>query len=151
MKKIIVFLSACVMIMSFTACHEYTESEKISLQRECEALERQKVLTQKHLTDLQQRVVDLEMTRNAYSSGKNIKYIVKFKIKQGTFTLDIFEHVKNNMNAIEIEIPVDKGFYDKLKINQDITNSFKWGSLIFNGDFSNLHMKVIGKRIEYTY
>ena len=52
------------------------------------------------------------------------------------------------MNAIEIEIPVKKEYYDRLSVGQDITNSFKWGSLIVNGDFSTLHMKVIGKRVE---
>jgi hypothetical protein len=53
------------------------------------------------------------------------------------------------MNAIEFELPVDKSFYDKVKIGTDITDAFKYGSLIFNGDFSTLHTSVIGKRIEY--
>jgi len=81
-------------------------------------------------------------------SGREPKYIVKFKIKQGTFTLDIFEHAKNEMNSIEIEVPVNRDYYNRLSIGQDITDSFKWGSLVMDGDFSTLHMRVVGKRIE---
>jgi hypothetical protein len=75
-------------------------------------------------------------------------YIVKLEIKQSTFTLDIFEHIKNQVNAIEMEIPVDKRFYDSVRIGQEINRGFKYGSLIFNGDFSTLKVKVIGKRIQ---
>ena len=100
------------------------------------------------ISALSVEIHDLNAQKNSLVTGKEIKYIVKFKIKQGTFTLDIFEHAKNEMNSIEIEIPVNKDYYNKLTIGQDITDSFKWGSLIVNGDFSTLHMKVVGKRIE---
>lgn len=98
--------------------------------------------------DLRDEISNLRKEKAALQSGREPKYIVKFKIKQGTFTLDIFEHAKNEMNAIEIEVPVNRDYYNRLSIGQDITDSFKWGSLVMDGDFSTLHMKVIGKRIE---
>ena len=42
----------------------------------------------------------------------NTIYIVKIKIHQTTYTLDLEEHIKNKINDIEFEIPVDKSYYD---------------------------------------
>ena len=141
------------MAVLFTAC--YTTEDQKRLAQECKALEVQKTQLQQTITTLKERqanlstqVHDLTVQKNSIQTGREIKYIVKFKIKQGTFTLDIFEHAKNEMNSIEIEIPVNKDYYNSLSIGQDLTDSFKWGSLIMDGDFSTLHMKVIGKRIE---
>lgn len=75
-------------------------------------------------------------------------YLVTLQIKQSTFTLDIGEHIKNKMNAVEMTIAVDKRFYDSVKVGQDISNSFKTGSLLFNGDFSKLKVKVVKKQIK---
>lgn len=150
MRKFIVF---ALFAMLFTSC--YTTEDQKRLAQECKELQIQKTQLQQSIKSLNDRkdaldikVHDLYVQKNSLQTGKEIKYIVKFKIKQGTFTLDLFEHAKNEMNSIEIEIPVNKDYYNRLSIGQDITDSFKWGSLIVDGDFSTLHMKVIGKRIE---
>lgn len=137
----------------FASC--YTSEDQKKLQEDCKVLQSQKTTLvenvstlKKNISGLQKEVNDLTRERNALRSGREPRYIVKFRIKQGTFTLDIGEHIKNNMNAIEVELPVNKDFYNKLKVGQDITDSFKWGSLVMDGDFSTLHMKVINKRIE---
>ena len=44
------------------------------------------------------------------------KYVVTFCIKQTHFTLDLEEHLKDSMNEITIEIPVDKEYYDSVSI-----------------------------------
>lgn len=150
MKK---FIYLILFTLIFTAC--YTDNNRSELQAECKALVQQKENLQStvsrlndNVSYLSNQVRDLQAQKSAYETGREIKYIVKFQIKQGTFTLDIFEHIKNEMNSIEIEIPVNKAFYDRLSVGQDITDSFKWGSLVFNGDFSTLHMRVVNKRIE---
>lgn len=150
MRKFIVL--ALIAILSVSC---YTDEDQARLQRECKSLASEKRHLQGQvgalngqISALSAEIHDLNVQKNSLATGKEIKYIVKFKIKQGTFTLDIFEHAKNEMNSIEIEIPVNKDYYNKLTIGQDITDSFKWGSLIVNGDFSTLHMKVVGKRIE---
>lgn len=149
-KKFLVFAMFAVI---FTAC--YTDNDKNRLQLECKALAQQKENLQSTVsrlnnskTSLLKQIHDLQIQKSAYETGREIKYIVKFRIKQSTFTLDIGEHIKNGMNAIELEIPVNKSFYDKVSIGTEISNSFKMGSLLCNGDFSNLHMTVTGKRIE---
>ena len=150
MKKFIVL--ALIAILSVSC---YTNEDQARLQQECKSLASEKQHLQGQVSALNGQISalsteihDLNVQKNFLVTGKEIKYIVKFKIKQGTFTLDIFEHAKNEMNSIEIEIPVNKDYYNKLTIGQDITDSFKWGSLVVNGDFSTLHMKVVGKRIE---
>lgn len=82
-------------------------------------------------------------------SASNTIYIVKIKIHQTTYTLDIAEHIKNKINDIEFEIPVDKAYYDKCSIGQKVSDpGLKIGSLLVNGDFSKLKVKITGKRTE---
>jgi len=150
MKKFIIFAAiACL----FTAC--YTDEDQKRLQEDCVALRHQKEYLngqvghlEGQITTLNQKVSELNSERRALQAGREPRYIVKFKIKQGTFTLDIFEHIKNEMNSIEIEVPVCREYYNRLSVGQDLTDAFKWGSLVMDGDFSSLHMRVIGKRIE---
>ena len=80
-------------------------------------------------------------------SASNTIYIVKIKIHQTTYTLDLEEHVKNKINDIEFEIPVDKAYYDKCSIGQKVSEpELKIGSLLMNGDFSKLKINITGKR-----
>lgn len=139
--------------ITLTAC--YTDEDKAKLQAECKALTQQKANLQStisrmndNISTLNTQIHDLRLQKNSLETGREIKYIVKFRIKQSTFTLDIGEHIKNGMNAIELELPVSKSFYDRVSVGTEISKSFKMGSLLFNGDFSNLHMTVTGKRIE---
>ena len=139
--------------ITLTAC--YTDEDKAKLQAECKALTQQKANLQStisrmndNISTLNIQIHDLRLQKNSLETGREIKYIVKFRIKQSTFTLDIGEHIKNGMNAIELELPVSKSFYDRVSVGTEISKSFKMGSLLFNGDFSNLHMTVTGKRIE---
>lgn len=72
-------------------------------------------------------------------------YILRLKIKQTTFTLDIWEHAKNEMNAIEMSIPVEKSFWENQRSGNKLSDQWKPGSLLFNGDFSKLVVSVVGK------
>jgi hypothetical protein len=77
----------------------------------------------------------------------NTIYIVKIKIHQTTYTLDLEEHIKNKINDIEFEIPVDKSYYDNCSIGQKVSDpGLKLGSLLVDGDFSKLKVKITGKR-----
>ena len=74
-------------------------------------------------------------------------YLLTLQIKQSTFTLDIGEHIKNKANEIEMTIAVDKRFYNSVQVGEEISNSFKMGSLVFDGDFSSLKVRVKSKQI----
>jgi uncharacterized protein (UPF0147 family) len=94
MKKIAAFLFLTIVTVS---C--YTDEDQRLLQERCRQLSSQKAYLEQRVETLQSEVHDLSVTKNALRSGREIKYIVKFKIKQGTFTLDIFEHAKNVRTA----------------------------------------------------
>lgn len=74
-------------------------------------------------------------------------YVVELEFKQTSFTLDIGQHIKNNMNKLSINIPVIKEFYDAVNVGDEINKSFKIGSLIFDGDFERGKVVVKNKRI----
>lgn len=76
------------------------------------------------------------------------KYIITFNIKQSHFTLDIGQHLKDEMNDISIQIPVDKEYYDKVEVGDVIADDFRMGSLIFKGSFGNWDITVEDKCIQ---
>lgn len=86
-----------------------------------------------------------EISDNVAVEGS--KYVVTFKLSQSHFTLDIGEHLKDKMNEVEIEIPVDKEYYDNISIGTVINNEFRMGSLIFHGSFGNWKVTVTNKQI----
>ena len=75
------------------------------------------------------------------------KYVITFNIKQTHFTLDIGEHLKDTMNDISIEIPVDKEYYDSVEVGDTIDDSFRMGSFIWKGSFGNWKVTVESKDI----
>lgn len=83
------------------------------------------------------------------AKNTNVMYVVKFKIHQTTYSLSLGEYLKNRMNDLEFEIPVDKVYYDKCKVGDLINDpKLKIGSLIMDGDFSQLKIYISGKSIK---
>ncbi len=82
-----------------------------------------------------------------YLDGSKPLYILSIELSQSHFTLDIAEHMKDAMNAIEFDIPVDKDFYDEVKIGDEILDDFRMGSFIMNGSFGDWKMEVTHKRM----
>ena len=87
--------------------------------------------------------------KNTNVKNTNVMYVVKFKIHQTTYSLSLGEYIKNRMNDLEFEIPVDKVYYDKCKVGDLINDpKLKIGSLIMDGDFSQLKIYISGKSIK---
>lgn len=82
-----------------------------------------------------------------YLDGDKPLYILTLELSQSHFTLDISEHVKDAMNAIEFDIPVDKDFYNNVKIGDEILDDFRMGSFIMNGSFGDWEMEVKQKKV----
>lgn len=80
------------------------------------------------------------------SSGVE-RYMVTIEIKQSHFSLDISEHMKDEANAVEITIPVDKAFYNKVDEGTVIDDSFRAGSFWMKGSLGSWDIKVIDKEI----
>jgi outer membrane murein-binding lipoprotein Lpp len=92
MKKILAVLVVCLAI---AGC--YSENRRDYLKQECKNLEREysglissRNRLSEQISTLNTEIRDLRAERNALKSGRDPRYIVKFEIRQGTFTLDIF-------------------------------------------------------------
>ena len=152
MKKLLIFLALTV---SFISCGENYHRTQISeLKQEHKTLSTQVSTLRNSCDNLRQsqhylsaQVRELETEKRALSNGYEPNYILTLEIKQTTYTLDIGEHIKNSINAISMQIPVSKKFYNSVKIGTRISNDFKYGSLVFNGDFSELKVTVKDKQI----
>lgn len=88
----------------------------------------------------------IENNEFAIATSKYV-YIITVRVHQTTFTLSVSEHIKNKMNDIVFDIPVDKAYYDKCVIGQNVTDpELKLGSLLRDGNFSKLKIKIEGKK-----
>lgn len=76
------------------------------------------------------------------------EYLVTFKLHQVHFTLDIWEHVKDAANAVEVTIPVSKTFYNQVTVDQNIVDDFRVGSFLVNGSFGDWRMTVVRKEMK---
>lgn len=114
-----------------------------------------KTVTNEDVAKLESEITQLEAERdrlneeilNTKIDNGLAKYVITFNIKQTHFTLDIGEHLKDSMNDISIEIPVDKEYYDSVEVGDVIDDSFRMGSFIWKGSFGNWKVTVESKDI----
>ena len=112
-------------------------------------------ITNEDVAKLEDEIAQLETERdrlneeilNTKIDNGLAKYVITFNIKQTHFTLDIGEHLKDSMNDISIEIPVDKEYYDSVEVGNVIDDSFRMGSFIWKGSFGNWKVTVESKDI----
>ena len=137
-KKILAALLVGGMMLMLAGCGDNREdlnAEIDGLKAEISELENQR-------DSLKSEIADIKVDNGT------AKYIVTFNIKQSHFTLDLSEHMKDEMNDISIQIPVDKDYYDSVNIGDTITDDFRMGSLIMKGSFGNWDITVENKEIQ---
>ena len=113
-------------------------------------------VTNEDIAKLESEIAQLEAERdrlneeilNTKIDNGLAKYVITFNIKQSHFTLDLGEHLKDTMNDISIEIPVDKEYYDSVEVGDVIDDSFRMGSFIWKGSFGNWKVTVESKGIQ---
>lgn len=104
------------------------------LEQEYKAVQQDKLQTEKDILAMK--------TANDYQ-----RYVLTLNISQSHFTLDITQHMKDAMNDIDMQIPVDKAFFDSVKEGQLLKNDFRMGSLLLRGSFGNWEVKVVKKEV----
>lgn len=139
-KRLLSAALAVVMAVCLVGCGEQAQVDL--LKQQISELETKK-------SELESKVSELENTvaEKKEESG-TAKYVLTLKVKQTHFSLKISEHLKDSMNAIEIQIPVDKEYYDSVEVGQNIADEFRMGSLVFKGTFGNFKVSVVGKEIQ---
>lgn len=96
---------------------------------------------------LRKENADLKTQLALLNDAKKPKYILKLRLKQSSFSLSIKKHIRNAVNAVEFELPVDKDFYDSVSEGTEIVDKFRFGSLVLYGSLGDWEMTVKGKEI----
>lgn len=145
MKKIIMIIMVFCICISLVGCATEEEVLNTNITK-----------LETRVSELKSEISNLETERNTLTNeitdikieNGTAKYIVTFNIKQSHFTLDIGQHLKDAMNDISIQIPVDKEYYDSVEVGDTIADDFRMGSLIFKGSFGNWDVTVEDKSIQ---
>ncbi len=88
---------------------------------------------------------------NALKAGtyaKSPKYFLKLHLKQSRLSLNIKKHIKDAVNSLDFELPVDKDFYDSVSEDTEIIDKFRFGSFILYGNLGDWEMTVKGKYVK---
>ena len=133
MKKKIILLFLTSLLL--TGCGE--EQAKTKLQEEIVQLENTKNELEISISELQEKE-----TAEKIRVGEE-RYFVILKIEQTHLNLE--EHLKDYMNALEIPFPVDKEFYDSVDKGTVIDDSFRRGSFWIKGSIGNWKISIIDK------
>lgn len=137
-KKILAALLVGGMMLMLVGCgdnREYLNAEIDGLKAEISELENQR-------DSLKSEIADIKVENGT------AKYVITFNIKQSHFTLDLSEHMKDAMNDISIQIPVDKEYYDSVEVGDTIADDFRIGSLVMKGSFGSWDITVKNKEIQ---
>ena len=67
------------------------------------------------------------------------------EIKQKHYNLSISDHLKDKMNAVTFEIPVDSVYFDIVNVGDVIVSEVRGGSLVTSGSLGELQVTVVDK------
>lgn len=136
-KQLSLVLMIMIIVIGTMGCgaNEKELGDQIqTLQEEIYTLEAQKETLKNEIVDIKEE-------------NGTAKYVITFEIKQSHFSLDLGKHLKDAMNAIKIEIPVDKEYFDNVEVGDTINNDFRVGSLVMKGSFGSWDVTVKSKDI----
>jgi hypothetical protein len=139
----LVFLFSCESSKDVKEDIESLIKERTELQNERAWLIKTNAIKESEIAFLDEHLEESHI----YQSGRTPKYVLGIKLEQSHFTLDITEHMKDAMNAIEFEIPVDKEYYNSLSVGEEIVDDFRVGSFLFNGSLGDWKMTVEHKHV----
>lgn len=145
MKKItIVFCLFLLFSFIFTGCSDENDSLVLQkdklisdiamLESEISNLEAEKELVKSEIVDVKEK-------------NGTAKYVITFEIKQTHISLSIGKHLKDELNKIKVDIPVDKEYYESFSVGDVISNDFRMGSFVMRGSFGNWKITVADKFI----
>lgn len=137
MKKIISIVCACVlMLVVLTGCADTSmlEQERRELENTISELKAEK-------TALESEIVKSKTERGIE------KYILTLSVKQTHPIWEITDNIKDSMNELKIDIPVDKEYFDSVAVGDVISEEFRMGSLIMHGSFGRWKVTVFQKEV----
>jgi outer membrane murein-binding lipoprotein Lpp len=143
-KKMILLIVVMCICAALAGCAPDEELETY-----IDALEQRATEVRAEISELEAErdALAKEVTERKVENG-TAKYMVTFKIKQRHYNLSIAEAIKDNANAITIQIPVDKEFYESVDVGEIISDEFRYGSLFLSGSFGRWDITVDSKNIQ---
>lgn len=139
----LIFLVSCETEKSVKSDLDKLKSERETLMGEVTSLNGVAEQKKFEISDLETKAKELGML----AQGRTPKYILKLHLKQSHFSLSIKKHIADAVNAIDFEMPVDKEFYDSVKVGTSIVDEFRSGSFFLKGSFGDWEMTVKEKEI----
>src|SRR5690606_3510166 len=113
---------------------ERQKEEIATLEREIEELQ------------LEKEALIKEVEYRKVTSG-TAKYVITLEIRQRHY-FDLGKALKDELNKIELQLPVDKEYYESLEVGDILDETFRMGSLLMEGSFGNWEIKVVKKEIQ---
>lgn len=151
MKHLILIITAFIFTLS--SCSEkeqdlqsdiaFLKKEKTSLKSDVNNLYFDKLSKTAEIDSLNEKLRILKI----YESGREPKYVLKLQLKQSHISLSVSKHIKDAMNKVYFEIPVDKDFYNSVQVGTKLVDNFRTGSFIMSGSFGDWVLTVKGKEI----
>lgn len=138
-------------LMFLMACQESNEHFDWKREELVAAINQARTHRDKAVIELKQTQADLERLKHdvdkmKISSDKAVGFLV-LDIRQSSFTLDIGEHFKNKMNAMQLKIAVHPTLWDSVKVGDVLGEKFKSGSYWFDGDIAHMKVTVLEKGV----
>jgi len=102
------------------------------IEQSIQNLELQEQSLKSNVKNLQQQVEELkpkadQLEATVQSDGDPV-YLLTIKNKKSRFSLDVIKHLKDEVNAFEFTIPVDRSLYNSVSIGDKLADSPTWGS-----------------------
>jgi len=150
-NKIKFFACIIVLVLIFlSSCQPSDEKVNDNRQINKELLSKKSALT--HDIENQKSVLsELKEEQdfiNKIVSLDSPRYILTLELKQSHVSLDLGKHMKDEMNKIQFQMPVDQIFYKSVKVGDNLVDEFRSGSFVMDGSFGSWKMKVIKKEIK---
>lgn len=137
MKRIITL--CIVAAVTLTGC---TSKQEVAI------YEAQKETLKEEITNLQVELNQLNQMVVQEKEEKGVaKYYLMLKISQVHYSINLEDHLKDAMNEMTIEIPVDKELFDGVEEGEMLAEEFRTGSAIVAGSWGSWQIEVKSKEI----
>lgn len=139
---IMVFIVSCLFL--FTGCANQEDMLNVQiaeLEARHSSLAQQISLLEKEKIALEEEILSEKISRGS------AKYIVTFNISQSHLFFDITNVIKDSMNDITIQIPVDEEYYHSVNVGDVINDDFRMGSFILTGSIGSWKITIKDKEI----
>jgi hypothetical protein len=74
--------------------------------------------------------------------------VLTLEVRQQHYTLDPLEHIKDRMNDLQFDVPVEQSFCDAVSVGDVLSRRFRWGSWLIRQNYGGWSVSVVGKRTE---